>query len=259
MHVEKNFFENIMNTVLNVKGKTKDNIKSRLDLADICDMAFLEVQPDGKYIFPPYGLQGDKKREFFDWIRDDVKFTDGYASNLRNCIDYGEGKFTGMKSHDCHVVMQRLLPFAFAQLLDPDVYQAIAGVGCFFRDLRTRTPIVDGIQNLQVNIPVILCNLEKIFPPSFFDVMEHLPIHLPREAALGGPVQYRWMYHFERYMFHLKKKVKNLSKVEGSIVARASTKKRHSLLNITSHPKFVQRVDVMVAMMIVMRERFIPS
>lgn len=51
--------------------------------------------------------------------------------------------------------------------------------------------------------------------------MEHLPIHLPREAALGGPVQYRWMYPFERYMLHLKKKVKNLSRVEGSIVAQS--------------------------------------
>lgn len=91
----------------------------------------------------------------------------------------------------------------------------------FFRDLSTRTLTIEGIRNLEENIPMILCNLEKIFPPSFFDVMEHLPIHLPREAALGGPVQYRWMYPFERYMFHLKKKVKNLSKVEGSIVAQS--------------------------------------
>lgn len=48
--------------------------------------------------------------------------------------------------------------------------------------------------------------------------MEHLPIHLPYEARLGGPVQFRWMYPFERYMGHLKKKVKNKAKVEGSIV-----------------------------------------
>jgi len=60
--------------------------------------------------------------------------------------------------------------------------------------------------------------LEKIFPPSFFDVMEHLPIHLPDEAILGGPVQFRWMYPFERFFFHLKQKVKNKAAVEGSIV-----------------------------------------
>lgn len=66
----------------------------------------------------------------------------------------------------------------------------------------------------------MLCNLEKIFPPAFFDVMEHLPVHLPDEAALGGPVQYRWMYPFERYMYHLKKKVKNKARIGGSIVAQ---------------------------------------
>ena len=32
MHIEKNVFENIFNTVMNVKGKTKDNIKTRMDI-----------------------------------------------------------------------------------------------------------------------------------------------------------------------------------------------------------------------------------
>lgn len=53
--------------------------------------------------------------------------------------------------------------------------------------------------------------------------MEHLPIHLPHEAALGGPVQFRWMYPFERFMGHLKGKAKNLARVEGSIVAGSLT------------------------------------
>jgi len=60
------------------------------------------------------------------------------------------------------------------------------GVGAFFRDLCTRTLTEDGIELLAKNIPVLLCNLEKVFTPSFFDVMEHLMIHLPLEAALGA-------------------------------------------------------------------------
>ena len=32
MHIKKNLFENIFNTVMDVKGKTKDNIKARLDI-----------------------------------------------------------------------------------------------------------------------------------------------------------------------------------------------------------------------------------
>jgi hypothetical protein len=99
----------------------------------------------------------------------------------------------------------------------------IAGIGSFFRDLCTRTLTEDVIAQLDANIPILLCNLEKIFPPSFFDVMEHLPIHLPYEAELGGPVHFRWMYPFERFMGHLKRKAKNLAKVEGSIVAGSLT------------------------------------
>jgi hypothetical protein len=38
MHIEKNVFENIFNTVMDVKGKTKDNIKARLDVALFCNM-----------------------------------------------------------------------------------------------------------------------------------------------------------------------------------------------------------------------------
>ncbi|XP_019087779.1 PREDICTED: uncharacterized protein LOC104721965 isoform X2 [Camelina sativa] len=56
--------------------------------------------------------------------------------------------------------------------------------------------------------------------------MKHLPIHLPREAELRGPVQYKWMYPFERFMFHLKKKVKILSRVEGSIIAQSINEER---------------------------------
>ncbi|XP_020887737.1 uncharacterized protein LOC110230090 [Arabidopsis lyrata subsp. lyrata] len=221
MHIEKNFFDNIINTILNVPGKTKDNVKSRMDLPDICAREDLHLLADGVGPIPIWRLDASKKTKFFQWIIDDVKFPDGYASNLSYCVDDHSGRLAGMKSHDCHVFMQRLLPFAFTQLLPNVVHEAIAGIGAFFRDLCSRSLTVEGLHTLEDNIPIIICNLEKLFPPSFFDVMEHLPIHLPREAALGGPVQYRWMYPFERFMFHLKKKVKNLSKVEGSIVAQS--------------------------------------
>ena len=76
----------------------------------------------------------------------------------------------------------------------------------------------DRLQILKQNIVLIICNLEKIFPPSFFDVMQHLPVHLPYEAELGGPVNYRWMYVFERNFKKLKAKAKNKRFAAGSIV-----------------------------------------
>jgi hypothetical protein len=49
------------------------------------------------------------------------------------------------------------------------------------------------MEKLEKEISVLLCKLEKIFPPGFFNPMEHLLIHIPYEAKVGGPVQYRWM------------------------------------------------------------------
>ena len=73
------------------------------------------------------------------------------------------------------------------------------------------------LQKLEVNIALILCKLECIFPPAFFDIMVHLMIHLPKEALLGGPVHYRWMYRYECYIEKLKNYVRNRARPEGSI------------------------------------------
>ena len=94
----------------------------------------------------------------------------------------------------------------------------IVGVGVFFRDLCSRSLKQSTVRSLKENIVIILCNLEKIFPPAFFDVMEHLAVHLPYEAELGGPVQYRWMYPFERFFKKLKSKAKNRRYPAGSII-----------------------------------------
>jgi hypothetical protein len=102
-----------------------------------------------------------------------------------------------MKSHDCHVFMERLLPIAFSAL-PHQVWSPIAELSKFFKDLCSTILRVDDLLLMEQNIVTTTCKLEKIFPPGFFNSMEHVPIHLPYEARVGGPVQYRWMYPFER-------------------------------------------------------------
>ncbi|XP_075074775.1 uncharacterized protein LOC142162330 [Nicotiana tabacum] len=36
MHIEKNFFDNLFNTIMDVNNKTKDNLKARMDLKEYC-------------------------------------------------------------------------------------------------------------------------------------------------------------------------------------------------------------------------------
>jgi hypothetical protein len=93
-----------------------------------------------------------------------------------------------------------LLPIAFNSLPE-QIWKPLTELSQFFRDLCSTSVQEDDIIKLEQNIPIVLCKLESIFPPGFFDSMEHLPIHLSYEVKVGGPVQYRWMYPFERYFY----------------------------------------------------------
>ncbi|XP_021749928.1 uncharacterized protein LOC110715651 [Chenopodium quinoa] len=87
----------------------------------------------------------------------------------------------------------------------------------YFTLLCAKTLQVDELEQLESQIPITLCKLEKVFPPSFFDVMMHLPIHLANEAKIGGPVQFRWMYPIEQYMYKLNSYIRNRAHPEASI------------------------------------------
>jgi len=66
----------------------------------------------------------------------------------------------------------------------------------------------------------LLCKLEKIFPPGFFNPKQHMIPHLLYEARMGGPAQARWCYSIESCQKVHRSKCKNKSKIEASI-ARA--------------------------------------
>ena len=63
----------------------------------------------------------------------------------------------------------------------------------------------------------LLCKLEKIFPPGFFNPMQHMILHLPYEARMGRTVQGRWCYSIERCQKVLRTKCKNKYKIEASV------------------------------------------
>jgi hypothetical protein len=47
------------------------------------------------------------------------------------------------------------------------------------------------MEKLEKEILVFICKLGKIFPPGWFNLMQHLLVHIPYEANVGGPVYYR--------------------------------------------------------------------
>ncbi|KAM6563591.1 hypothetical protein CsatB_023589 [Cannabis sativa] len=219
MHIEKNICESVVGTIFSIDGKSKDTEKARLDLQDLNIRKQLHMKKKGNKWLKPvacYTLSAKERQEFCTFIKS-VKFPDGYAGNISRNVNMKDGKLFGLKSHDCHILLQRLLPIGLRPYLNKKVMDAIAELSLFFRKLCARTLNVKDLDELEEGIVLTLCKLESIFPPAFFDVMIHLAVHLPLEAKLGGPVQMRWMYSIERELGHLKKYVKNKARPEGCI------------------------------------------
>ena len=70
-----------------------------------------------------------------------------------------------------------------------------------------------------LNLVQCLVGFELIFPPSFFNIMTHLLVHLVKEIDILRPVFLHNMFPFERFMGVLKKCVHNRARPEGSIAS----------------------------------------
>ncbi|KAK2355206.1 hypothetical protein QL285_092635 [Trifolium repens] len=113
--------------------------------------------------------------------------------------------------------MQDLLKVAVRSALPKDVARVLIKLSSYFKVLCFKVIKVEEFESLDAEIALILCELERIFPPSFFVIMVHLSIHLSYEARIAGPVHYRWMYPIERFLLKLKNYVRNRNYPEGSI------------------------------------------
>ena len=123
---------------------------------------------------------------------------DGYSSNISHCIKLKEHKISGMKSHDNHILMQQLFLIAIRGSLPPEVSRPLIDLSCFFREICSKVLNMEELGALEKRIVMILCELERIFPPFFFTVMVHLVMHLAAETKVADLVHYHWMYPIER-------------------------------------------------------------
>ncbi|XP_059292354.1 uncharacterized protein LOC132045788 [Lycium ferocissimum] len=167
------------------------------------------------YLPPTYFTMSPAEKELFYEVLQNAKFPHGYASNIAHCIR--KRNISGLKTHDCHVIMQELLPLALWRSTDKKVSYVIIELCTFFRVLCGKALKIEELELLEEKIALTHSNMEKIFLPSFFTVMVHLVIHLATEAKIVGPVHYRWMYPIERYLGILKSYVRNRACPEGSI------------------------------------------
>jgi hypothetical protein len=200
MHIGKNVYENFVNTFLGTDGKSKDNLNSRLDLQALGIRSDLHpVDVEEQFYLPPapYTFSLDDKKLFCEVLKG-VRFPAGYASDIRHNVHVNERKVFGLKSHECHIILQHLLPLAVRKVLPEVVSAAVIRVSQFFKRICAPVFRKSDMDSLEAEIAETLSLLETIFLPSFFDIMVHLMVHLPAQARLAGPVHFRSMWPIER-------------------------------------------------------------
>ena len=113
--------------------------------------------------------------------------------------------------------MLQILPVAVRNILDESVRMAIIKMSRVFQRLCAKEVKEGDAEGMMLDVVMATCVLEKEFPPTFLNVMTHLPVHLVEQMFRCGPVHCRWMYPIERYMKTLKDYVRTYAHPEGSI------------------------------------------
>ncbi|CAM8917150.1 unnamed protein product [Rhodiola kirilowii] len=135
----------------------------------------------------------------------EVKYPYGYVGSLWNKINLDDKKFIGLKIHDCHVMLQRLLPIFIWPYFPLNVVDPLISLSHWFQRLCYRELVKEEVNSMKLEIVKILCQLERIFSSAFFTIMVHLMVHQPDQILLKGPVHYSWMYLMERQLGQYKK------------------------------------------------------
>ena len=151
MHITKNVCRSLLGTLLNMPERTKDGPKARADLKsmgigeelhanddDDDEAKDTEIRRKGKkakkieYDCPPacFTLSQEEIEKFFTCLVG-VKLPYGYAGKISRYLDPVKQKFSGMKSHDCHVLMTQILPVAIRGIMDAHVRERYLAYATF--------------------------------------------------------------------------------------------------------------------------------
>ena len=98
-------------------------MKARLDLHEMEIREDLHPRPYGKRTFCPpasHTLSKDEKKSFCECFHG-IKVLSGYSLNFKKLVSMKDLKLVGLKSHDCHVLMQQLLPVAIRGIVEDDL------------------------------------------------------------------------------------------------------------------------------------------
>jgi hypothetical protein len=124
-------------------------------LALICRRPTMEIGENQKKPRAPFSIKPKRKKQLMKWLKN-LKLPDGYAAGFRRSVNLKTGKFFGLKSHDYHIVMERLLPVMFRGFVKNDVWKALVELSYFYRHLCAKEIKKEMIEKLEQQLPILV-------------------------------------------------------------------------------------------------------
>jgi len=122
----------------------------------------------------------EKKRTFLQIIKH-LKTPTHYVIALHTRV-VRDGKLRGLKSHDYHAMMQQVLPFCLHNLMQEETHMSLINLNKVFNKIFAKVIDPNTMQVLRKEVVKTISSINKVFPPTMFDVMTHLVIHLVEES-----------------------------------------------------------------------------
>jgi hypothetical protein len=170
------------------------------------------------HFLPPaiYTLTVEEKKAFCQCLRG-VQIPTCFSSNISKLVSMSDLSMFGYNSHDCHVMMIVFLTIAIRVIKSVHVKVLITRLCYFFNTVSQKVIDRKELDDLKAYMIETMCMLEMCFPP-FFNMQQHLMIHLVDQILTLCPLYLHSMFSYERYLAMLKSYVRNHAHPEGSIM-----------------------------------------
>jgi hypothetical protein len=149
-----------------VIGFSKDNVNTRKDLAALCNNSSLEPKRNAKGNLKrphsSYCLKPAERKEMFRWLKK-LKFPYRHASNIKWVVNVSSDKLNGLKSHDYHIIIERLMSVMFHGFFNADRWKIFVELIYFYRQICAKQVLKVMMQKLEKEIAVLYVRWKKYF------------------------------------------------------------------------------------------------
>jgi hypothetical protein len=122
-----------------------------------------------------------------------VRVPTDFSSNISKLVSMNDLSMYGYNSNDCHVIMMVFLTIAIRAIKPVHVKVIITCLCYFFNTISQKVIGRKELDDIRAYIIETMCMLEMCFTP-FFDMQQHLMIHLVDQIHTLGPLYLHSMF-----------------------------------------------------------------